>query len=74
MIGEEPIVFEAVKGESKSLEGLLLEMHGRLPHVSEKIRYRHFIFTIISVDDRKIKKVQVSILSKREPHPLSEKV
>ena len=56
-----PSLFEEVKGESKSLGGLLLEINGRLPHASEKIAYKQFTFIIISVDTRRIKKVSVQI-------------
>lgn len=61
IIDVSPAVFEAMKGKSESLGGLLLEIHGRLPHASEKILYKQFTFTIIAVDARKIKKVSVHI-------------
>lgn len=58
VIDVSPAVFEAIKGKSESLGGLLLEIHGRLPRASEKILYKQFTFTIIAVDARKIKKVK----------------
>jgi len=60
-IGEPSATFEEVKGESESLGGLLLELHGRLPHAGEKITFQPFTFTIMAADTRKIKKVKVEI-------------
>ena len=60
----EPNVFDDVKGESESLGGLLLELHSKLPRAGEKIGYGPFQFTAIAVDDRKIKRVKVSIDNK----------
>jgi CBS domain containing-hemolysin-like protein len=61
IIGESPATFGQVKGESESLGGLLLELNGRLPRVSEKIVFQRFTFTVVAVDERKIKKVRVEI-------------
>ena len=61
VIGEHPATFGQVKGESESLGGLLLELNGRLPRVSEKIVFQKFAFTIVAADARKIKKVRVEI-------------
>lgn len=60
-IGASPDTFEHVKGENESLGGLLLELHGRLPRANQKIFFQHFTFTVVAVDNRKIKKVKVSI-------------
>lgn len=54
-------VFEEVKGESESIGGLLLEIHGKLPNTGEKISYRNFLFTPVAVNDKRIKKVRVFI-------------
>ena len=61
VIGESPVTFEQVKGESESLGGLLLELNGRLPHAGKKIFFQKFTFTVIAADTRKIKKVKVEI-------------
>ena len=55
-IGEN--VFEKVRGESETLAGLLLEMKGEIPDKNEKITYASHIFTVVSVDSRRIKKVK----------------
>ena len=54
-----PSVFEKVKGESESLGGLLLEINNKLPHAGEKILFERFVFTVVSVDNRRIKRIRV---------------
>lgn len=56
-------LFEDVKGESESLGGLLLELNSKLPKNGSKIKFGDFVFTILAVDARKIKKVKVHINS-----------
>jgi gliding motility-associated protein GldE len=57
----DPAVFDEVRGESESLGGLILELHGAMPTVDEKISYDRFVFTIVSVDQKKIKRVRVTL-------------
>ncbi len=58
-------VFDAVKGESESLGGLLLEVNTKLPSAGEKIRVANFVFTIVAVDQRRIKRIRVYINSEK---------
>ncbi|MEM1406271.1 MAG: gliding motility-associated protein GldE [Bacteroidota bacterium] len=60
-INESPATFEPIKGESESLGGLLLEINGRLPSAGEKIEYDKYTFTVIAVDNKRIKRVKVQI-------------
>ena len=53
--------FDQVKGDSESLGGLLLELHTKLPRAGEKIKFQKFLFTIVAVDVRRIKRVRVVI-------------
>lgn len=72
IVGEEMNIFEEVKGESESLGGLLLELHSKLPRVGEKIPYNHFVFTVVSVDQKRIKRVRVYTKRTRSnPHDLA---
>ena len=57
----EPSVFDKVKGESESLGGLLLELNAKLPRAGEKIEFENFLFTIVAVDARRIKRIRVFI-------------
>ncbi len=51
--------FNQVKGESESLGGLLLELNSKIPNKGDKIKFDKFIFTIMSVDNKRIKRVRV---------------
>ena len=61
IIDEAPSKFDAVKGESESLGGLLLELHTKLPSAGETIVHDKYEFTVVAVDTKKIKKVKVEI-------------
>ncbi len=61
IIGVETSEFDNVKGESESLGGLLLEIGGKLPRAGEKLEFQRFLFTIVAVDLRRIKRVRVLI-------------
>lgn len=54
-------IFEGLKGESESLGGLLLEVNTKLPSAGEKIRVAHFVFTVVAVDQRRIKRIRAYI-------------
>ncbi len=54
-------VFDAIKGESESLGGLLLEINSKLPSAGEKVRFSNFVFTVVAVDQRRIKRLRVYI-------------
>jgi putative hemolysin len=61
IIGIEGDTFENVKGESDTLAGFILEYTGRIPSKNEQIKMHDFIFTIESADNRKIKRVKVTL-------------
>ena len=50
--------FEAIEGEADTLAGLILEIKGELPQKNEIIRYNEHKFTILEVDNRRIKKIK----------------
>ena len=54
-------IFDAVKGDNESLGGLILELNNGMPKVADQITLERFIFTIISVDKRRIIRVRVRI-------------
>ncbi len=54
-------IFEEEKGESESLAGLLLELHSKLPRVGDKVNFDKFVFTIVSADEKRIKRVRVYV-------------
>ena len=57
----EPSIFEEVKGESESLGGLILELHGAMPYVNETILFDRFSFTIAAVEQKRINKIRITI-------------
>ncbi len=57
----EPDIFDDIKGEADTLAGLILEYVGEIPEKNKKIVYREFEFKIESVDNRRIKKIRLSI-------------
>lgn len=54
-------VFDKVRGESESLGGLLLEINSKLPKSGDIINFDKFMFTVVAVDQRRIKRVRVYI-------------
>jgi len=54
-------LFEARKGEADSLAGFLIELEGRILTKGEKVNFNNIIFTIESADNRKIKRVKVTL-------------
>lgn len=53
--------FEEEKGESDSLAGFILEIEGKIPAKNDKIKFENYVFTIESVDNKRIKRVKVTI-------------
>ncbi|NJO02671.1 MAG: gliding motility-associated protein GldE [Bacteroidia bacterium] len=64
VMGVEGNMFDEIKGESKSLGGLMLEKFSRFPELNEEVTYDKFLFTVVSVSTKKIKVVKVQILEK----------
>ncbi len=55
--------FELPEGEYDTLGGLILNFHEDLPQVNDIIDIPNFIFTILTVDDRRIDKVKLTLTS-----------
>jgi putative hemolysin len=53
--------FDDIKGEADTLAGLILELKGEIPRKNETFSYRHYNFTVKSVDTRRIKQIQASL-------------
>ncbi|MFH1321621.1 MAG: gliding motility-associated protein GldE [Bacteroidota bacterium] len=61
IIGIEGNFFEQAKGDSDSLAGFILELVGKIPEKDERITFENFVFAIEAVDQRRIKRVKVTI-------------
>ena len=64
-VGERKDYFNSAKGESESLGGLLLEINSKIPSKGDKIKFDNYIFTIMSVDNKRIRRVKVYRKSKK---------
>lgn len=53
--------FDAVKGESDSLGGLVLELAGAFPTVNETVNTGDFDFTVLEIEKNRIKSVKIFI-------------
>ena len=71
VIDEDPETFEELKGESESLGGLLLEVNSKLPRAGEKISIGKYVFTVVAVNSKRIKRVRVFIKEKSVPHKVA---
>lgn len=54
-------VLEDLKGEADTLAGLILELRGEIPIKGEIIHCKNFLFTIESIDKRRIKQIKVTV-------------
>jgi putative hemolysin len=60
IVGVPENFFEEVKSESDSLGGLLQEISGSIPEPNEMIEYNGYVFTVLSLENYRIKKVKVT--------------
>lgn len=61
LIGEQSDTFDAVRGESDSLAGLILEISGKFPAVNETISWEQYDFTVLNIDKMRIQRVKLTI-------------
>jgi putative hemolysin len=54
-------LFEIQKGEAETLGGFILEIIGNFPKKNQKIAFQNCVFTIESVDSKRIKQIKVTI-------------
>lgn len=58
--------FEDERGDSDSLAGLILEIHGKIPDEGEMIQYRNFEMHVESVSNNRINQIKLVILPEVE--------
>ncbi len=54
-------IFDHVKGESDSLAGLVLELAGEIPQVSQIVQSGVFQFAVLEVEKHRINKIKITI-------------
>lgn len=60
-------VFEAIRGDSDSLAGLVLEIAGEFPQENEEVPSGDFIFIPLEINKNRIDKIKVLLKEKTEP-------
>lgn len=55
-------LFDEARGEAETLGGFILEISGNFPKKGQKIKFKGNIFTVESVDKRRIKQIKVTLL------------
>ncbi|HEY9170136.1 MAG TPA: gliding motility-associated protein GldE [Lutibacter sp.] len=58
---EDAYLFEENKGESETLAGFILEIHGRFPRKKETITFFEYSFKVEIMDKKRIKQVKLTI-------------
>jgi len=66
ILGEQPDIFDAVRGESDSVGGLILEISGKFPAINETISYENYDFTVLEIEKMRIKKIKLTINPPKE--------
>lgn len=59
--------FEEAKSESDTLAGFVIEQAGKILRKNEKLTFNNYIFTVEAADNRKVKRIKLTIV------PLEEK-
>lgn len=54
-------LFEIKKGEAETLAGFILEILGNFPKKNQKISFENCLFTVESVDQKRVKQIKVTI-------------
>jgi len=54
-------IFENRKGEAETIAGFVLEISGSFPKTNSKINFENYVFTIESLDKKRIKRIKVTI-------------
>ncbi len=58
-------IFDKIRGEADTLAGLILELKGEIPEIDSVVKYENFTFKVISSDNRRIKKIKLSLTEKK---------
>lgn len=54
-------IFESHKGEAETLAGFILEILGNFPKKDQKVPFENCIFTVETVDKKRVKQIKVTI-------------
>ena len=54
-------LFEEIKGEAETIAGFVLEISGGFPKKDEKITFQGYVFTVESLDSKRIKQLKLTL-------------
>ena len=60
--------FDAVRGESDSIGGLILELSGQMPEQLDEQQFEQYKFKVLSIDENRIERVALTIDNKKTNH------
>ena len=55
------ILFDKLKGDSETIAGFILEISQSFPKINSKVIFENYVFTIESIDKKRIKQIKVTI-------------
>lgn len=58
--------FEAKKGDAETLAGFVLEISGGFPRIGSKINFENYVFTIESLERKRIKQIKLTLSNQPE--------
>lgn len=58
---ENSSLFDEYRGESETIAGFILEVHGKYPKLDKVIQFQNYSFKIEAIDNRRIKQVKVTV-------------
>lgn len=61
VMGIDTNTFDQIKGDADSVAGLILEIVGQIPKMEQEVKYNDYRFRIVSVDDRRIRQIQITL-------------
>ncbi|NRD21974.1 gliding motility-associated protein GldE [Winogradskyella litoriviva] len=65
-INDDVEFFEAKKGDAETLAGFVLEISGGFPRIGSKINFENYVFTIESLERKRIKQIKLSLSNQPE--------
>ena len=63
IIREDKNIFDQYKGDAETIAGFILEISNSFPRKNSKINFMKFIFTVESIDKKRIKQIKLTILN-----------
>jgi len=59
-------VFDAIRGDSETVAGLVLELAGEIPQLNQELVAKDFTFTVLEVAMNRIHKIKITIAAPQQ--------